>query len=325
MGSTTEPPANLFADPQGMQLYLGPSMQQPHRARQALRDAHEKKIPPLLGYYAGLSSVPITQYLAPMGFDVVWIDWEHTSCNVETMTSMVHDAMYMSHGRTIPFVRCVTPDPSSTSPTQLTPVPLYSVPDHSHTSIGYALDAGASIVVPQVSTVTQARHIISAAKFGTTPSRKGTRSVPPFRMTAGWGDTPLDPSRGDIWQNLNDQAAIIIQIESLEGIHNLDEILTECPEIDAVWLGAFDARVSMNLPAGFAVEAKEAEWLAAVGVFDATMKKHGKPKAGFSLGSGEQVKKDAADKSFMLLWADVVQLGMMGESLREMRAMFREG
>ena len=23
--------------------------------------------------------------LAPMGFDLMWIDWEYTSCNVETM------------------------------------------------------------------------------------------------------------------------------------------------------------------------------------------------------------------------------------------------
>jgi hypothetical protein len=73
---------------EGMKAYRAPSLFQPHRARQAIRDAHEKKIPPLIGYYAGLSSVPITRYLAPMGYDAVWIDWEHTSCNVETMTTV---------------------------------------------------------------------------------------------------------------------------------------------------------------------------------------------------------------------------------------------
>lgn len=74
--------------PVGMQAYAGPSLFQPHHARRAIRDAHDKKIPALLGYYAGLSSVPITRFLAPMGFDVVWIDWEHTSCGVETMTTV---------------------------------------------------------------------------------------------------------------------------------------------------------------------------------------------------------------------------------------------
>jgi hypothetical protein len=110
---------------EGMKAYRGPSLFQPHRARQAIRDAHEKKIPPLIGYYAGLSSIPITRSLAPMGYDAVWIDWEHTSCDVETMTTvrscrhwcccrektsltgrqMVHEAMFMSEGRTIPWVR----------------------------------------------------------------------------------------------------------------------------------------------------------------------------------------------------------------------------
>jgi hypothetical protein len=79
---------NVTGIKQGMAAYAAPSLFQPHRARQAIRDAHAKKISPLLGYYAGLSSIPITRFLAPFGFDAVWIDWEHTSCNVETMTTV---------------------------------------------------------------------------------------------------------------------------------------------------------------------------------------------------------------------------------------------
>jgi len=74
--------------PPSMQAYMGPSLFQPHFARRAIGDAHDKKIPPLVGYYAGLSSVPIARFLAPMGYDMVWIDWEHTSCGVETMTTV---------------------------------------------------------------------------------------------------------------------------------------------------------------------------------------------------------------------------------------------
>ena len=129
-----------FTSKDGMAAYAAPSLFQPHRARQAIRDAHEKKTPPILGYYAGLSSLPLVRHLAPMKFDSVWIDWEHTSCNVETMTDMVHTAIFMSEGKTIPFVR---------------------VPGHDHAAIGYALDAGASIVVPQVSVVPQAITVLS--------------------------------------------------------------------------------------------------------------------------------------------------------------------
>ena len=182
-----------MATKQGMQLYAAPSLFQPHRARQAIRDAHAKKIPPLLAYYAGIASVPVTRWLSPLGFDAVWIDWEHSSCNVETMTTMVHESMFMSEGRTIPFVR---------------------VPGHDHAAIGYALDAGASIVVPQVDTVEQARHIVSAAKFGA--RNGGTRSAPPLRLFPGVTDTCHDKSK-DIWNNLNDAAAVMIQIETLEG------------------------------------------------------------------------------------------------------------
>lgn len=77
-----------------MLAYRAPSLFQPHRARQALRDAHEGKIAPLVGIYLGLSTVPTARWIAPMGWDAAWIDWEHSSCGVETMTSMVHEIMY---------------------------------------------------------------------------------------------------------------------------------------------------------------------------------------------------------------------------------------
>jgi 4-hydroxy-2-oxoheptanedioate aldolase len=80
--------ATTGTNPQGMLPYAAPSLFQPHRVRQAIRDAHEKKIPPILCYYAGLSSIVQTRFLAPIGFDAVWIDWEHTSCGVETMTTV---------------------------------------------------------------------------------------------------------------------------------------------------------------------------------------------------------------------------------------------
>jgi len=77
-----------WSNPQGMQQYAAPSLFQPHRMRQALRDAHEGKIPPIVGNYFGISSVALARVIAPMGFDAAWVDWEHASCNVETMTDV---------------------------------------------------------------------------------------------------------------------------------------------------------------------------------------------------------------------------------------------
>jgi 4-hydroxy-2-oxoheptanedioate aldolase len=72
----------------GMAAYRAPSLFQPHRAREALADAHAGKIKPILGYFMGLASPPIAKLVALFGFDMVWIDWEHAAMNVETMTQV---------------------------------------------------------------------------------------------------------------------------------------------------------------------------------------------------------------------------------------------
>jgi 4-hydroxy-2-oxoheptanedioate aldolase len=178
-----------------------------------------------------------------------------------------------------------------------------SVPGHDHASIGYALDAGASIVVPQVDTVEQAKHIISAAKFGSKIG--GTRSAPPGRLMPGFSDQCYDTSLS-IWQNQNEQAAIVFQIESLEGIDNLDAILTEVGDhVDSIWLGSLDCRVSMGLP-GFAGD--EPEWLEAVAKFQAALKKHNKPYSGFAIGPPEVKAQMGRGRSFIIVESDVFSI-----------------
>ena len=296
----------MFALPpqgEGMKAYRAPSLFQPHRARQAIRDAHEGKIPPLIGFYFGLSSVPLARHVAPFGFDVAWVDWEHSSCNTETMTTMVHELMFCSEGRTIPFVR---------------------VPGHDHAAIGYALDCGASLVVPQVDTVEQAKHIVSAAKFGT--KYGGSRSVPPFRLIPGLTDGLInDKLVGGIHENLNHQAAIMIQIESLEGIKNLDAILTEVPDIDCVWLGTLDAKVSMNLPANGGFGGNEPEWLEAVEIYEKTMAKHNKPKGGFAMGPPDMMKTLGKGKSFIVTSSDVLAFMSFSGELKLAHELFPAG
>ncbi|EFW19032.1 hypothetical protein D8B26_007220 [Coccidioides posadasii str. Silveira] len=265
----------------GMQAYRAPSLLQPHRARQALRDAYEGKIGPLLGFYLAFPTVPTARIAAQLGADFVWVDWEHSSCGVETMTSVVHAIQNVSEGRSMAFVR---------------------VPGHDHANIGFALDAGASVVVPQVDTVEQAEHVVSATKFGAV--RKGSRSAPPARWLAGSSVT-IDSSRS-IWENVNNQAALIIQIESEIGIKNLDAILTLVgDQIDAVWIGTLDLRVSMGLDG---LWGEEPEFQSAIRLYEETLRKHDKPNSGgcftgnWSLGS---------NKSFVVVAGD--WLGLLGQ------------
>jgi 4-hydroxy-2-oxoheptanedioate aldolase len=191
------------------------------------------------------------------------------------------------------------------------------VPGHDHAAIGFALDAGASIVLPQVETVEQAKHIVSAAKYGA--KHGGSRSAPPFRLFPGLTDSPIKPEMST-FENQNFQAAIIIQIENEKGIDNLDAILTEVPDIDCVWLGSLDCRLSMGL-AGMGGE--EPEWLAAVERYTSILQKHNKPISGLALGGPEQKAASGAGKSFVVPCADVLALLGHVEELKEARSIFQ--
>ena len=72
----------------GMAAYRAPSLFQPHRAREALADAHARRIPPLIGYFAKLSSTAITRVAATFGYDIIVVDWEHSTLNLDTMTQV---------------------------------------------------------------------------------------------------------------------------------------------------------------------------------------------------------------------------------------------
>lgn len=169
------------------------------------------------------------------------------------------------------------------------------------------MDAGASIVVTQVDTVEQAKHIIFSAKFGRKAG--GGRSVPPFRLIPNLTDVRDDPKHhGDWCQASNDQAAIMIQIESLEGLENLDDILTQCPEIDAVWLGTLDIRVSMGLPGNGGLGGNEPEWHEALGKYFEITTKHNKSRGGFALGPDEVFSMMQERLDFIVCAAEVLQL-----------------
>ena len=71
-----------------MHAYRAPTLLQPHRARQALKDAYEGTIKPLIGFYLGFPTIPTARISAQLGADFIWIDWEHAPCDIETMTEV---------------------------------------------------------------------------------------------------------------------------------------------------------------------------------------------------------------------------------------------
>lgn len=109
-----------------------------------------------------------------------------------------------------------------------------------------------------------------------------------------------------------------------KAINNLDDILTQVPDIDIVWLGSLDARVSMNLISGFGADGDEPEWLAAKQKFLDTLDKHNKPYGGICpgrapYGTAENLTKTAERMSFITIAADVLALQSMALDLSTAR------
>ena len=216
---------------------------------------------------------------------------------------MVHDIIFMSGGMMIPFVRLC----SSSLLLSISLTHLQTSWTRSRSN-WLRVCAGASLIIPQVETVEQAKYVVSVAKYGT--ASQGTRSAPPCRLWPGLTDTPLDATLG-LHRSLNQQAAVMIQIESLAGIQNLNATLAAVPDINAVFLGSLDARVSMGLPGALGVPGHEPEWLEAVKLFGCTVREHDKTLAGSSLGLGADEMRDEI-KSLAMAWIAFNVMALMG-------------
>ena len=200
---------------------------------------------------------------------------------------------------------------------------ISSVPGQDHAAIGFALDAGASVIIPQVNTVAEAQHAVSAAKYNA--KRHGTRSAPPFRLIPGISGDASDPKE-TLHENLNRQAAVMIQIETLEAIDNLDDILTQVPEIDVVWPGILDLRVSMGLEApALPGQPLEPEYVDAMAKFERILQKHDKPRSGQAVGPPDSMREQGKDNSLSFVAVDIVGLLSCAEQIPIARQMLPAG
>ncbi|KAI0715440.1 Oxysterol-binding protein-domain-containing protein [Earliella scabrosa] len=107
--------------------------------------------------------------------------------------------------------------------------------------IKYALDAGArGIVVPMVNSSVQAAAIVAAARF----PPQGVRGFGnPFTQLA-WGP---GVSASDYLASANDAVLVLLQIETREGMQNLEEILS-VDGVDGVFIGPYDLSLSHGFP-----------------------------------------------------------------------------
>lgn len=196
----------------------------------------------------------IAQMLDVVGLDFVLIDTEHAQFS----TADVADLVAWFSGTTIaPFVR---------------------VAQIEYHLLARTMDAGAlGVMVPNVKNADEARAIVNAVKY----APLGTRGVGLGGGLTGYRTvTPAE-----FLNYSNENTTVICQIESVEGIENLEAICST-PGVDVVWVGHFDLTQSMGITAQFHHE----RFMDALRRVTSVAKAHG-VGAGIQPGSIEQARE----------------------------------
>ncbi|WP_180023791.1 4-hydroxy-2-oxoheptanedioate aldolase [Acinetobacter sp. YH1901134] len=166
-----------------------------------------------IGLWVGLADAYGTEIAANAGYDWLLIDGEHAPSDLRTTLSQLQSiAAYPSQAVVRP-------------------------PIGSLQLIKQLLDIGAqTLLIPMVETVEQAQLMVKAVRY----PPEGIRGVgAALARATRWN------SIADYYANAHENICLLIQIESVEGIKNLDEIL-KIDGIDGVFIGAVDLSATMG-------------------------------------------------------------------------------
>ena len=199
-----------------------------------------KRGEPSIGTWLSLPDPVAAQLIAPIGFDWLTVDLEHSPVNIETAACSF--AMIASAGA----------------------VPLARIPWNTGENIKRVLDNGAwGIVVPMVNTRQEAEQVVESARY----APKGRRSVGGMLHAASFDTDPAT-----YYERANDEILLVVMIEHVEGVKNADKILS-VPGIDAVFIGPNDLTKSMGKKPVF--ETDDKDFVDALQHVRVTAKKHG--------------------------------------------------
>ena len=167
-----------------------------------------------IGTWLQINNPTAAEVLANAGYEWIAIDIEHTDIDIVSLTALLR-GMY---GRGA--------------------APIARVSTNDVIEIRRALDVGAAgVLVPFVSTADQARRAVAAARYP--PS--GVRGFS-FCRANNWGTDFSSEA-----QSANDNVAVVIMIESKEGVENIEDIAA-VDGLDAVFIGPYDLSGSYGIP-----------------------------------------------------------------------------
>jgi 2-keto-3-deoxy-L-rhamnonate aldolase RhmA len=165
-----------------------------------------------IGTTASLSS-PV-DFLADSGFDFILFDTQHDAVSIKELKYQVQA---MRGKKAIPIIR---------------------VGSNDQALVCYALDIGAKgIIVPMVNTKEEAVNMVQWCKY----PPEGQRSS--AGMRGEWGKFE---NYREYMDAVNREVLVIPMIETVEGLNNIDEILS-VPGIDVLLVGPSDLSINLGI------------------------------------------------------------------------------
>jgi 4-hydroxy-2-oxoheptanedioate aldolase len=168
---------------------------------------------PTFGAWLSSPSSVSAESSARVGFDYVCVDNQHGAIDYQITVSMFQSVL-LAGSR-----------------------PIARVPWNEPGIIGKMLDAGAEgVVVPMVNTVAEAEAVVRAGRYPPLGARSHGPVLSGLRSSTYAADA-------------NANVAIIPMIETVQALHNIDDILA-VPGIDAIYVGPADLSLSLGLAPG---------------------------------------------------------------------------
>jgi 2-keto-3-deoxy-L-rhamnonate aldolase RhmA len=160
--------------------------------------------------------IEIARIARTAGFDMLYVDLEHSSFSLETAGQICIAALEVGIA---PFVR---------------------VPANTPEYVSRVLDGGAlGVVAPDIRSAAQARAVVAAAKFPPLGERSNAGVMPHLQYRSF--------SSAEVYAAVNDATMVIVQFESAAALDNMDEIVA-VEGVDLVLMGLNDLLADWGIP-----------------------------------------------------------------------------
>jgi 4-hydroxy-2-oxoheptanedioate aldolase len=231
-----------------------------------------------IGLWQALANPYTAEICAGAGFDWLLFDGEHAPNNVPSMLAQL---------------QAVAPYPSH---------PIARLPKGDNTLIKQYLDIGfQSLLIPFVETAEQAQALVRATRY----PPAGIRGIAPgLARAAKWNRVPNYLDEADA------QVCLIVQIETAEGVRNIDAI-TAVEGVDGIFIGPADLSASL----GYRGQANHPDMIATISETMKRVRGKGKPVGTLAMDKVSLERAENSGCTFIAVGTDVSLLSKASEDL----------